>query len=173
MFFEAEFLDTIVRALALSSVALVWIVVVVRVVGLRAFSKMTAFDFVVTVATGSLLAGAAQASSWPAFFQATLAMAGLLGVQYATAWLRKSSERFEAVVQNAPVLLMRDGDPLSRLAVGVHARSGPVPRTSRGSAGRGVRMGAVGAGDLGIGRAGSARDRRLSPASGKRPAGRR
>jgi uncharacterized membrane protein YcaP (DUF421 family) len=112
MFFEAEFLDTIVRALALSSVALVWIVVVVRVVGLRAFSKMTAFDFVVTVATGSLLAGAAQASSWPAFFQATLAMAGLLGVQYATARLRKSSERFEAVVQNAPVLLMRDGEIL-------------------------------------------------------------
>ncbi|MEM5472522.1 YetF domain-containing protein [Hoeflea sp. AS60] len=110
MFLATEYLDTIVRAFALSAIAVVWVVLLVRVIGLRAFSKMTAFDFVVTVATGSLLAGAAQATTWPAFFQATLAMAGLLGVQYVTARLRKRSERFEAIVQNAPVLLMRDGE---------------------------------------------------------------
>ena len=110
MFLATEYLDTIVRAFALSAIAVIWVVLLVRVIGLRAFSKMTAFDFVVTVATGSLLAGAAQATSWPAFFQATLAMAGLLAVQYVTARLRKTSERFEAIVQNAPVLLMRDGE---------------------------------------------------------------
>ncbi|KIN65861.1 DUF421 domain containing protein [Sulfitobacter noctilucae] len=84
-------------------------VLVVRVVGLRAFSKMTAFDFVVTVATGSLLAGAAQATSWSGYFQASLAIASLLGVQYIVARVRKSSDAFENAVQNSPVLLMRDG----------------------------------------------------------------
>lgn len=110
MFNLAEPFDTIIRALALSSVAICWVIFVVRVVGLRAFSKMTAFDFVVTVAVGSLLAGSSQATSWPDFQQATLAIACLLGVQYLAARLRNSSDRFEAVVQNTPVLLMHEGE---------------------------------------------------------------
>lgn len=110
MFFASEPLDMIVRSLALSSIAVCWVVVVVRIIGLRAFSKMTAFDFVVTVATGSLLAGASQASSWQNFVQPCLAIASLLGVQFAVARVRMKSERFESVVQNSPVLLMRDGE---------------------------------------------------------------
>lgn len=70
---------------------------------------MTAFDFVVTVATGSLLAGASQATTWSGYIQATLSMASLLGVQYATARLRKTFDTFENLVQNSPMLLMRDG----------------------------------------------------------------
>ncbi len=113
MFFDDVTLDTILRALALSSVAVCWVIVVVRAVGLRALSKMTAFDFVITVATGSLLAGASQATDWPAFVQATLAIATLLGIQYVVARLRKSSAAFKAMVQNSPVLLMRDGEMIS------------------------------------------------------------
>lgn len=110
MFFETEPLDTIVRGLILSSMAVCWVVIVVRIVGLRAFSKMTAFDFVVTVAIGSLLAGAAQSTSWSAFVQTFIAIASLLAVQYVFARLRRSSAQFEQVVQNSPVLLMRDGE---------------------------------------------------------------
>ncbi len=109
MFFATEPLDTVFRALVLSSIAVGWVVLVVRVIGLRAFSKMTAFDFVVTVAIGSLLAGAGQASSWTGFAQAILAIAALLGVQYGVARWRRASEGFEAIIQNSPVLLMRDG----------------------------------------------------------------
>lgn len=112
MFFDASFADTIARALFLSSIAVIWVVVVVRFIGLRAFSKTTAFDFVVTVATGSLLAGASQATSWTGFAQPSLAMASLLGTQYIVARLRRKSETFETVVQNSPVLLMRDGEIL-------------------------------------------------------------
>lgn len=109
MFVSLEFLDLFLRAILLSSMALCWVVIVVRCVGLRAFSKMTVFDFVVTVATGSLLAGASQATDWSGFIQASLAMASLLGVQYLVSRLRKASDRFEQAVQNSPVLLMRDG----------------------------------------------------------------
>lgn len=109
MFFNIELLDAIARAMLLSAIAVVWIVIVVRVIGLRTFSKMTAFDFVVTVATGSLLAGASQATSWPGFVQPTIAVASLLGIQFLVAHGRLRSSGFKAVVQNSPVLLMSDG----------------------------------------------------------------
>ncbi len=112
MFVEHEAVDTVMRALILSSLAVFCVVAVVRVVGLRAFSKMTAFDFVVTVAVGSLLASASQAPSLSEFVQPTIAIASLLGVQYVVARLRRSPETFEAIVQNSPVLLMQDGEIL-------------------------------------------------------------
>jgi len=53
--------------------------------------------------------GASQSTSWTGFLQSTMGMASLLGVQYVVSRLRRSSDRFEAVIQNSPVLLMRDG----------------------------------------------------------------
>lgn len=113
MFFDNALADAVASALLLSTVAVCWVIVVVRIIGLRAFSKMTAFDFVVTVAIGSLLAGASQATSWPAFLQAALAIAALLGVQYLVALGRRSSGQFQSFVQNSPVLLMRNGEIIS------------------------------------------------------------
>lgn len=112
MFFSSEWIDLIFRSVILSTIGVCWVIFVVRIVGLRAFSKMTAFDFVITVAIGSLLAGAAQAGTWPAFVQASLAIAVLLAVQYGVSILRRSSGWFTTVVQNSPVLLMQDGEIL-------------------------------------------------------------
>ena len=56
MFGLSDYPDAIIRGVALGLIALVWVILVVRVIGLRTFSKMTAFDFVITLATGSLLA---------------------------------------------------------------------------------------------------------------------
>ena len=109
MFVSIEYVDLVLRSLLLSATGVAWVVIVVRVVGLRAFSKMTVFDFVVTVAIGSLLAGASQATEWTGYFQAIIAMASLMGVQYLVARFRKFSDRLEDFVQNSPVLLMRDG----------------------------------------------------------------
>lgn len=109
MFLEYAPIDIVLRGVILSSIAVFWIVLLVRVVGLRAFSKMTAFDFVVTVSIGSLLAGASQSTSWLAFFQTIIAIGTLLGIQYMIAALRKTSKQFDASIQNCPVLLMEDG----------------------------------------------------------------
>lgn len=103
------FFDLLLRSLLLTSAAMIWVVALVRIVGLRSFSKMTSFDFVMTVAAGSLLAGAAQSTNWSGFAQAMLAMAGLFLVQYVSALLRKRSDAFERILQNEPILLMRDG----------------------------------------------------------------
>ncbi|WP_417524245.1 DUF421 domain-containing protein [Marinovum sp.] len=109
MFAEDAALDVLLRALLLSALAMAWVIFVVRIIGLRTFSKMTAFDFVATVAVGSLLAGASQATAWGEFFQPALSISALLGVQYLIAKARKASDMIEQTVQNTPVLLMRDG----------------------------------------------------------------
>ena len=102
--------DTLLRGIILAIVALVWVVVQIRIVGLRSLSKMTSFDFVMTVALGSLVAGASQASDWRQFAQPMTAMTGLFLIQWATARLRKNSDTAEAIMQNEPVLLMRNGE---------------------------------------------------------------
>ena len=110
MFGLPDWLDAVVRGLALSGLTLGVIVVLVRVVGLRSFSKMTAFDFVITLATGSLLAtGAGSVTSWPDLLQALVAIAVLMGLQVALAFIRKATGPSNSVLENAPLLLMRDG----------------------------------------------------------------
>ncbi|MFC0018453.1 YetF domain-containing protein [Roseibacillus persicicus] len=121
MFVEEPTIDLFVRGFALTALGMLWVVVLVRINGLRSFSKMTNFDFVMTVAVGSLLAGASQSTSWESFGQICAAMTGLFLVQYTTARLRQASDRFENLMQNEPVILMRDGqiieEALSRTRV--------------------------------------------------------
>ena len=109
MFFEETWLDIATRAVVLSLIGIVWVTLVIRMIGLRSLSKMTNFDFVVTIASGSLLAGAVQASEWPAFVQALGAMAALFVLQFIIAKLRQQSESFEQAIQNGPIFLMWEG----------------------------------------------------------------
>ena len=109
MFFEETWLDIATRAVVLSLIGIVWVTLVIRMIGLRSLSKMTNFDFVVTIASGSLLAGAVQASEWPAFIQALAALAALFVLQFIIAKLRQQSESFEQAIQNGPIFLMWEG----------------------------------------------------------------
>ncbi|NCP12911.1 MAG: DUF421 domain-containing protein [Sphingomonadales bacterium] len=102
--------DILARGIVLTVAGLVWILLLVRIIGLRSFSKMTAFDFVITLATGSLLASAATVTRWPAFFQITVALVVLMGVQAGLALLRKSNKTVRKLMGNTPLLLMRDGE---------------------------------------------------------------
>lgn len=110
MFFDdAPQLDMLARSLILGPAALLWVVAMVRIFGLGTFSKMTAFDFVSTVAIGSLLANAAVATNWLGFLQSLIAMLVILGLQEALALFRSRSKLARSVIENDPVLLMRDG----------------------------------------------------------------
>lgn len=109
MFFDNAILDAISKGFLLSALGLFWIILLVRIVGLRSFSKMTNFDFVMTVGMGSLLAGASQSSDWPGLLQTLVAMASLFIVQYSVANMRQKSKGFDELVQNTPVILMKDG----------------------------------------------------------------
>ena len=110
MFFENTLLDLVARGFALGAMGIFWVVVLIRLNGLRSLSKMTNFDFVMTIALGSLLATAAGADSWQVFGQSLAAQAALFFVQWGTAKLRRSSDAIETAMQNAPIFLMRDGE---------------------------------------------------------------
>lgn len=109
MFFEETWLDVAARGFILGALAMIWIVVMIRIVGLRSLSKMSNFDFVMTIALGSLLAGAGQATEWKGFAQILVAVSALFIVQLVAALIRRSSEVAQRAMQNRPVYLMRDG----------------------------------------------------------------
>ncbi|GGA04736.1 DUF421 domain-containing protein [Neptunicoccus cionae] len=109
MFFDGPYLDALAKGNILGILGLFWIILMVRVVGLRSFSKMTNFDFVTTVAMGSLLAGASQSKDSVGFLQSMAAMASLFIIQYAVSKLRHNLPWFDQAVQNTPVFLMKDG----------------------------------------------------------------
>lgn len=109
MFFDHAILDAATKGAVLSGVGIGWIILLVRIVGLRSFSKMTNFDFVMTVGMGSLLASAATANGWVPLVQTMTAMAALFGVLFCAAFLRQRFDVIDAVLQNQPTFLMRDG----------------------------------------------------------------
>lgn len=121
MFLDQTGPDILLRGFALAIAALLWVILLIRVNGLRSLSKMTNFDFVMTIALGSLVASASQSTQWSSFAQSLLAMAALFVVQWVAARLRKASKLFERASQNTPVVLMRDGrfcdDALDRTRV--------------------------------------------------------
>lgn len=82
------------------------VIAVIRVIGLRSFSKMSGFDFAVTVAIGSITAS--TVTSTTPLANGALAVASLLAVQSAIAFLRQRFS-FGRIVDNTPALLMRDG----------------------------------------------------------------
>ena len=109
MFVDILWLDTLLRGLILALLALAWVVLLVRINGLRSLSKMTSFDFIMTVAQGSLVAGATQTTEWQDFAQVLAGMASLFVAQWAGAKAIKSSDTAQHIMTNKPVVLMRDG----------------------------------------------------------------
>ncbi|RKQ70869.1 uncharacterized protein DUF421 [Litorimonas taeanensis] len=97
------------RILILAPTGLLWVIFLVRVIGLRTFSKMTAFDFVATVAVGSLLANAATASSWPAYWQSVGGMVLILISQAFLALWRQRTNIAPIILENEPRILFREG----------------------------------------------------------------
>jgi uncharacterized membrane protein YcaP (DUF421 family) len=91
----------------LLSVTGIYIAVILftRLAGLRSFSKMSSFDFAMTVAVGSLMASTILSEN-PPLFQAIIALGGLYGLQMIIAYLRTKRYKFIAVVDNQPLMLM-------------------------------------------------------------------
>ena len=85
------------------------IVAYVRIVGLRSFSKMSSFDFAVTVAIGSVLGTVALSGS--SLLEGLGAIGALLATQAVIAWGRRH-RAVRLVVENQPLLLMVGPDML-------------------------------------------------------------
>lgn len=87
------------------------LIVFTRIAGLRSFSKMSSFDFAVTVAIGSLIASTILTKN-PPLLQAIAALATMYILQITVAKFRGISPSLQAAVDNEPLLLMRGTDVL-------------------------------------------------------------
>lgn len=81
------------------------VIVFTRIVGLRSFSKMSSFDFAMTVAVGSTVAGTLVADK-PDLIAGALTLFALFAMQWIVAALRRSFPGFGNAIDNSPVLLM-------------------------------------------------------------------
>ncbi len=99
----------VVGFVVLSTVAMYASVLLgVRTAGRRTLAQMSAFDAVVTIALGSMLATTAL-SPRPSYAQGATAVGTLLVLQVALGWLRMRSPRFRRMVDFEPVVLVEAG----------------------------------------------------------------
>ncbi len=100
-----EILEPIARAAA----AILVIIALTRLNGLRTFSKMSGFDFVTTVAIGSVLASAITTDG-RGFWIALVGLVGLYLSQAILAYLRIAIVGVKSTIDNSPLLLVDNGE---------------------------------------------------------------
>ncbi len=91
--------------LALISVVVYsYLVFVLRLTGKRTTSKMNSFDWIVTVALGSMASTIILVDDVP-LIEGLVGITGLIILQYLVAWLASRSRRFQRLVKASPCLL--------------------------------------------------------------------
>ncbi len=83
------------------------LILVLRLGGKRTLSKMNAFDFVVTVAIGSLVAS--TVTSGTPVVNGVAAVAMLVALQTFVTWVSVRSNSFEALLKSRPTLVFHGG----------------------------------------------------------------
>ena len=99
---------TLARTVLVAPLAYLALLLVVRLSGKRALAKLNAFDLVVTVALGSVLASVAVSPD-VTLASGAAAFALLVGLQYVIALLSVRVRAFQHLVKARPTLLVRDG----------------------------------------------------------------
>lgn len=100
----ATFPDVLMIALS-SACVYCAILIYTRIAGLRSFSKMSAADFAMTIAVGSLFASTISSPN-PTLIMGLFALLSLFAFQFLLAYARRKSARFSSLVDNQPLLLM-------------------------------------------------------------------
>lgn len=106
MFFDSW--DGLLRVVVVGVCAYAALVALLRLSGKRTLAKMNAFDMVVTVALGSTLATVLLTSD-VALAEGVLALALLIGAQFAVAWTSVRLGLVRRAVKSTPTLLVWQG----------------------------------------------------------------
>ena len=99
------FLEVIVSGL----ISYVAIIVMLRVSGKRTLAKWNSFDFVVTIALGSVLASALL-SNKDTFGKGIVAFGLLVSFQYVITWISVRSSIIQKLIKAEPALLLLEGE---------------------------------------------------------------
>lgn len=100
--------EGIFRVILVALLAYTGLVALLRISGKRTLAKLNAFDLVVTVAMGSILA-TVLLSRDVALFEGIVAFASLIALQFVVAWMSVRSETLAGLVRSEATLLVRDG----------------------------------------------------------------
>lgn len=98
----------LLRTAVLGVLGYAGLVLLLRISGRRTLSKMNAFDLVVTVALGSVLASVMLSKS-VTLAQGTLAFALLIGMQFLVTWASVRQRWIRQLVTGEPALLFYQG----------------------------------------------------------------
>lgn len=107
-YFDASFPSLVV--ICINAIGIyVAVILFTRIAGKRSFSKMSSFDFAMTVAIGSILASTVLSSS-VSLLQGIVGLAAVYALQISAAILRRF-KFFSNLIDNEPLLLM-DGSTI-------------------------------------------------------------
>ncbi len=101
--------NPLIHTLVVGSLCYLALIVLLRLSGKRTLSKWNAFDFVVTVAFGSILATVLISTDVP-LLQGVLALGLLVSWQFLLTWLSVRSHRFQNLIKGHPTLLLWQGE---------------------------------------------------------------
>lgn len=101
-------LPSLIRVAVAALVAYAALIVCLRISGKRTLSKWNAFDFVATVAMGSILA-TVMLSKDVSLAEGVMAFVVLIGLQFLITWTSVRSERVRRLLKSEPTLLLLQG----------------------------------------------------------------
>ena len=98
----------VLHTLIVGTLSYFGVIIWLRISGKRTLSKWNSFDFVVTVALGSILASAILSSTTP-FSQAMLGIGLLVIFQFLLTWLSVRTKAIQQLIKAEPTLLVFKG----------------------------------------------------------------
>ena len=100
--------STLAKTVVVGATVYASLVALLRASGKRTLSKMNSFDFVITVALGSVMAST-LVSDGVTYAQGMTAFGLLVGLQYAVTWASVRSDTFASLVKSDPTILYYKG----------------------------------------------------------------
>lgn len=129
MFNEFRFL---LETLSVGSLAYIGVIVLLRLSGKRTLSKWNSFDFVVTIAFGTIL-GSTMLSSQTSLSQGLVGFTLLVTLQAAITWMASRSSIVQKLIKAEPALLLYQGEFRSKILKKERVAEGEVLAALRSS----------------------------------------
>lgn len=122
--------DGIIRVIVSTFIAYIVIIIILRISGKRTLAKMNAFDFVVTIALGSILGAVILNNSIP-LAEGLLAACLLIFLQYCITYYSVRSVKFKNFISSNPSLLFYDGKFLEKVLKKERIAMGEINKSVR------------------------------------------
>lgn len=100
---------SLLHTLIVGTLAYFGVIVWLRISGKRTLSKWNAFDFIVTIALGSMLASAALSTS-TSFLQTMAGVGLLVSLQFLITWVSIRTSAVQNLIKSEPTLLLFKGE---------------------------------------------------------------